>query len=150
MILLVRKIQVGSPRKGKKKPTKVTSTHHVQSSGVGGRQAGGRVEIFIITGFMVIPAPSQEVVKNQSVCLLLCQSGNYQLPRVVSFKKDFLVTLKSPTSVSPCNKLLPAAKPPRAASSLLLIVSLCGSLCFAFLINFFFLLCLFSSPHGST
>lgn len=121
----------------RKNPTKRTSTHHLQSSEAVGRQAGGCVEIFIIIGFMLIPAQSQEVVKT-NLCVHCCISlGINNFPMLCPLK-NFFLTLKSSASISPCNKLLPAAKSPRAEFSVLLIVSFCcRSLCFAFLISFF-------------
>lgn len=76
------------------------------------------MEIFIIIGFMLIPAQSQEAVKTNLCVSCSISLGINNFP-VLCPLKNFFMTLKSPASASPCNKLLPAAKSPRASSSVL-------------------------------
>lgn len=66
--------------------------------------------VFIIIGYMVIPAQSQEVVKlNLSVsCCISLGINNFP---ILCPLKNFFMALKSTNSVSAFNMLLPAAKP---------------------------------------
>lgn len=86
---------------------KTNSTQNPQSSEVWG---GGCVEFFIIIGFMIIPAQSQEVVKI-SLSVSCCISLSINNFPMLCLLKNFFMALKSTNLVSAFNMLLPAAKP---------------------------------------
>lgn len=89
------------------KKKQLTSEHNLQSSEVWGC---GCVGFFIIIGYMVIPAQSQEVVKLHLYVSYYISLGINNFP-ILCPLKNFFMALKSTNLVSAFSMLLPAAKP---------------------------------------